>query len=68
MEGESSTSQNKFRSRRNLKGVDPARELADSLPLCLGNENYLKDFAKPQDHHDEEENNGTIKVIHFGVV
>lgn len=24
--------------------TDPKRELAESLPLCLGNEDYLKDF------------------------
>lgn len=24
---------------------DPKQELADSLPLCLGNKDYLKDFA-----------------------
>jgi len=24
--------------------TDPRRELAESLPLCLGNEDYLKDF------------------------
>lgn len=24
--------------------MDPKRELAESLPLCLGNEDYLKDF------------------------
>lgn len=67
LDSDSSSPQTKFR-RRNLKGINPAQELADSLPLCLGNENYLKDFSKPQDHQDEEENNGTIKVIHFGVV
>lgn len=24
--------------------MDPKRELAESLPLCLGNDDYLKDF------------------------
>lgn len=27
-----------------LHVTDPKRELAESLPLCLGNEDYLKDF------------------------
>jgi len=52
--------------QRKMKGVDPAQELADSLPLCLGND-YLKDFAKAKEE-DEEIHGATIKVIHFGVV
>ncbi|XP_067009691.2 WD repeat-containing and planar cell polarity effector protein fritz [Anabrus simplex] len=48
---------------------DPKQELADSLPLCLGNKDYLKDFATIPDISEEEDNgNGTIKIVHFGVV
>ncbi|XP_063240270.1 WD repeat-containing and planar cell polarity effector protein fritz [Bacillus rossius redtenbacheri] len=48
---------------------DPQQELADSLPLCLGNKHYLRDFAPAPDQSEEEENgNSSIKVIHFGVV
>lgn len=52
---------------RRTKGVNPAQELADSLPLCLGNKDYLKDFAKAREE-EEEMHGATIKVIHFGVV
>ncbi|KAK9891576.1 hypothetical protein WA026_015534 [Henosepilachna vigintioctopunctata] len=49
--------------------MDPQKELADSLPLCHPNEDYLKDFA-PVRQSKEEENRDLpkIKVVHFGVV
>ncbi|XP_044750033.1 WD repeat-containing and planar cell polarity effector protein fritz [Coccinella septempunctata] len=50
--------------------TDPQKELADSLPLCHPNEDYLKDFA-PVKSNEESEKNGKppkIKVVHFGVV
>ncbi|PNF38671.1 hypothetical protein B7P43_G01219 [Cryptotermes secundus] len=57
------------RPRHNIFVPDPNQELADSLPLCLGNKNYLKDFATLPDVSEEEDNgNGTIKIVHFGVV
>lgn len=32
--------------------TDPKRELTESLPLCLGNEDYLKDFQPlPSKHY-----------------
>lgn len=49
--------------------MDPQKELADSLPLCHPNEDYLKDFA-PIKRNENEENTPApkIKVVHFGVV
>lgn len=50
--------------------TDPQKELADSLPLCSPNEDYLKDFA-PVRKNEQSENVQTqskIKVVHFGVV
>ncbi|XP_030747226.1 WD repeat-containing and planar cell polarity effector protein fritz homolog [Sitophilus oryzae] len=48
------------------------RELAESLPLCHPNEDYLKDFT-PAANVDNSEKDGAsqqpkIKVVHFGVV
>ncbi|CAG9820267.1 unnamed protein product [Phaedon cochleariae] len=50
--------------------TDPRRELADSLPLCHPNEDYLKDFAPVRRDEGVEEGEGgpKIKVVHFGVV
>ncbi|XP_053693139.1 WD repeat-containing and planar cell polarity effector protein fritz [Sabethes cyaneus] len=57
--------------------ADPRRELAESLPLCHPNDDYLKDFTPMQDiigNSNEQENNEdpkkipNIKVVHFGVV
>ncbi|KAJ6646803.1 WD repeat-containing and planar cell polarity effector protein fritz [Pseudolycoriella hygida] len=54
--------------------TDPQRELADSLPLCHPNDEYLKDFTPmSDDKKDDDESNrsgggSTIKVVHFGVV
>lgn len=50
--------------------TDPQKELADSLPLCHPNEDYLKDFAPVTHDEDEEKDNEPpkIKVVHFGVV
>ncbi|XP_057663252.1 WD repeat-containing and planar cell polarity effector protein fritz [Diorhabda carinulata] len=51
--------------------TNPQKELADSLPLCHPNEDYLKDFApvKKEDGEEERDNEQPkIKVIHFGVV
>ncbi|XP_037033814.1 WD repeat-containing and planar cell polarity effector protein fritz [Bradysia coprophila] len=54
--------------------TDPQRELADSLPLCHPNDEYLKDFMPmSDDKKDDDETNrsgggSTIKVVHFGVV
>lgn len=50
--------------------TDPQKELADSLPLCSPNEDYLKDFA-PVRRNEQGENvqpQPKIKVVHFGVV
>lgn len=60
--------------------MDPRRELAESLPLCHPNEDYLKDFSPVHDRskdavapstskggHDEKKK-PAIKVVHFGVV
>jgi len=58
-----------------LHVTDPQKELADSLPLCHPNEEYLKDFTpmqKEEDEVPEAEDNGNaapkIKVVHFGLV
>lgn len=52
--------------------TDPQRELADSLPLCHPNEDYLKDFApvrKDEETNDDQDSQQPkIKVVHFGVV
>lgn len=50
--------------------TNPQKELADSLPLCHPNEDYLKDFAPVKMNEDGEENRNPpkIKVVHFGVV
>lgn len=56
--------------------TDPKRELAESLPLCLGNEDYLKDF-QPLCKNDVDEkvkespktdDSTKIKVVHFGLL
>ncbi|XP_049531237.1 WD repeat-containing and planar cell polarity effector protein fritz [Anopheles darlingi] len=58
--------------------ADPKRELAESLPLCHPNEDYLKDFTPMQElisngngemeKKEEEKKVPNIKVVHFGVV
>ncbi|CAH0547326.1 unnamed protein product [Brassicogethes aeneus] len=50
--------------------TDPKKELADSLPLCHPNEDYLKDFAPVKKSSDPESKEGQakVKVVHFGVV
>ncbi|GAB0086297.1 WD repeat-containing and planar cell polarity effector protein fritz [Sergentomyia squamirostris] len=54
--------------------TNPQKELADSLPLCHPNDEYLKDFTPMSDVKPEEDEvnprnpGGTIKVVHFGVV
>lgn len=50
--------------------TDPQKELADSLPLCHPNEDYLKDFTPVRKEESEESEGGQpkIKVVHFGVV
>lgn len=52
--------------------TDPQRELAESLPLCHPNEDYLKDFAPVRKEGDLDSSESTappkIKVVHFGVV
>ncbi|XP_031834226.1 WD repeat-containing and planar cell polarity effector protein fritz [Nomia melanderi] len=56
--------------------TDPKRELAESLPLCLGNEDYLKDF-QPLSKDDisdkakelsKSDDGSKIKVVHFGLL
>ncbi|XP_063982059.1 WD repeat-containing and planar cell polarity effector protein fritz isoform X2 [Diachasmimorpha longicaudata] len=59
-----------------LHPMDPKRELAESLPLCLGNEDYLKDFQPLSNPGGEEkpkepvktEETAKIKVVHFGLL
>jgi WD repeat-containing and planar cell polarity effector protein len=58
--------------------MDPRRELAESLPLCHPEADYLKDFSPVVDHHRSKEGTSSgksddkkkpaIKVVHFGVV
>lgn len=52
--------------------TDPQKELADSLPLCSPNEDYLKDFApvrrNEQADNGQQQPQAKIKVVHFGVV
>ncbi|XP_012271982.1 WD repeat-containing and planar cell polarity effector protein fritz isoform X2 [Orussus abietinus] len=64
------------RPTTHLHPMDPKRELAESLPLCLGNEDYLKDFQPLSKDIDVEkakepvktEEAGKIKVVHFGLL
>lgn len=67
---------------RNL--TNPKKELADSLPLCHPNDDYLKDFdplpeeslprvsksssKESKSQQHESKSNPSIKVVHFGVV
>lgn len=50
--------------------TDSQKELADSLPLCHPNEDYLKDFTpvRKNDNSEESDDPPKIKVVHFGVV
>ncbi|XP_012166342.2 WD repeat-containing and planar cell polarity effector protein fritz isoform X1 [Bombus terrestris] len=56
--------------------TDPKRELAESLPLCLGNEDYLKDFQPlpketindKEKESSRQEEGSKIKVVHFGLL
>lgn len=57
--------------------MDPRRELAESLPLCHPNEDYLKDFSPVSDRSkdapstsksNDDKKKPSIKVVHFGVV
>ncbi|XP_025836778.1 WD repeat-containing and planar cell polarity effector protein fritz-like [Agrilus planipennis] len=52
--------------------TNPQKELADSLPLCHPNEDYLKDFTPVRrgESDDGQQSNSQpkIKVVHFGVV
>ncbi|XP_017784359.1 PREDICTED: WD repeat-containing and planar cell polarity effector protein fritz [Nicrophorus vespilloides] len=50
--------------------MNPQKELADSLPLCHPNEDYLKDFTPIQRESSESPpmQQPKIKVVHFGVV
>ncbi|XP_031340102.1 WD repeat-containing and planar cell polarity effector protein fritz isoform X2 [Photinus pyralis] len=48
--------------------TNPQRELADSLPLCHPNEDYLKDFTPVRHESDDTITKPKIKVVHFGVV
>lgn len=49
--------------------TDPQKELADSLPLCHPNEDYLKDFAPVRKSETSDvAPQAKIKVVHFGVV
>ncbi|KAK4887641.1 hypothetical protein RN001_003912 [Aquatica leii] len=48
--------------------TDPQKELADSLPLCHPNEDYLKDFTPVRHETDDTIRKPKIKVVHFGVV
>lgn len=50
--------------------TDPQKELADSLPLCSPNEDYLKDFApvRKNEQSEDAQPQPKIKVVHFGVV
>lgn len=55
-------------------GFDPIkRELAESLPLCHPNEEYLKDFLPAPEkeknlNSKEEKKKPSIKVVNFGVL
>ena len=60
--------------------MDPRRELAESLPLCHPEADYLKDFTPvvernkeaagggPSKSNDDKKKQPAIKVVHFGVV
>ncbi|KAF5300026.1 hypothetical protein FQR65_LT09283 [Abscondita terminalis] len=48
--------------------TDPQKELADSLPLCHPNEDYLKDFTPVRHETEDNIRKPKIKVVHFGVV
>lgn len=74
------TGHQSYRQKRStitqLHITDPKRELAESLPLCLGNEDYLKDF-QPLSKEDANEKSkeptksdesSKIKVVHFGLL
>lgn len=66
------------RSVTQLHPMDPKRELAESLPLCLGNEDYLKDFqplsmdseteATKEPHQKPPDEAAKIKIVHFGLL
>ncbi|KAG7204560.1 hypothetical protein KM043_004984 [Ampulex compressa] len=58
-----------------LHMTDPKRELAESLPLCLGNEDYLKDFQPLSNENSDKgkeslktDETSKIKVVHFGLL
>jgi hypothetical protein len=56
--------------------MDPRRELAESLPLCHPNDDYLGLFSPSSEKKKEPGNKNNsndkkkpaIKVVHFGVV
>lgn len=59
--------------------MDPRRELAESLPLCHPNDDYLKDFSPVVERErlregpstskpNDDKKKPAIKVVHFGVV
>ncbi|XP_076257346.1 WD repeat-containing and planar cell polarity effector protein fritz isoform X2 [Rhynchophorus ferrugineus] len=49
--------------------TNPQKELAESLPLCHPNDDYLKDFTPANTDNEKEVNQAPkIKVVHFGVV
>ncbi|XP_048505297.1 WD repeat-containing and planar cell polarity effector protein fritz isoform X2 [Athalia rosae] len=66
------------RSLTQLHPMDPKRELAESLPLCLGNEDYLKDFQPlskdcedktiKEVHQKQPDEAAKIKIVHFGLL
>ncbi|XP_046472035.1 WD repeat-containing and planar cell polarity effector protein fritz isoform X1 [Neodiprion pinetum] len=66
------------RSVTQLHPMDPKRELAESLPLCLGNEDYLKDFqplskdsetdSTKEPHSKQPDESAKIKIVHFGLL
>lgn len=67
------------RIKRKTYMMDPRRELAESLPLCHPNDDYLKDFSPVVDRErfreapstskpNEDKKKPAIKVVHFGVV
>ncbi|KAJ8673486.1 hypothetical protein QAD02_004748 [Eretmocerus hayati] len=63
------------RSMAPIYPVDPRQELAESLPLCLGNEDYLKTFQPLSRAENEKvketvkaDGSSKIKVVHFGLL
>lgn len=67
MEDDCSLPDSKVRSG-NIRMPDES-PINSGLPMYFGNENYLKSYSKSQERRQvNDENNGTIKVIHFGVV